>query len=58
VPLPKKVAFTIEPVYITKIICGDQHSLAIDNKYNAYSWGSNVCGQLGFESRLKEGEIE
>ena len=27
--------------------CGDQHTIAINDKYEVYSWGDNEFGQLG-----------
>lgn len=34
--------------YITKVVTGGNHNLAIDNKGNLYAWGRNDYGQLGF----------
>jgi alpha-tubulin suppressor-like RCC1 family protein len=41
VPIPRKIVFA-EQIVIVKIACGDQHSLALDNKGELYSWGSNI----------------
>ena len=57
VPIPRKITFS-EQAVISKIACGDQHSLAIDSKSNVYAWGSNILGQLGFEMKPKEYELE
>mmetsp|Transcript_106538 Transcript_106538/g.229424 ORF Transcript_106538/g.229424 Transcript_106538/m.229424 type:complete len:100 (+) Transcript_106538:286-585(+) len=34
-------------VKIVKIACGSNHTLAIDNADNVWSWGLNVKGQCG-----------
>jgi alpha-tubulin suppressor-like RCC1 family protein len=36
-----------DSVSIVYIVCGKYHALALDNKGNVYSWGSNRFGQLG-----------
>eukprot|EP01084_Bolivina_argentea_P016240 30418_1 len=44
--LPKLIEHFVENnIFITDIACGSRHCLAIDNKYNLYSWGNNIAKQ-------------
>jgi len=43
---------------ITKLSCGDSHSLTVDHEGRVFCWGANSCGQLGLtnpdDSRLRK----
>ncbi|EFN61117.1 RCC1 and BTB domain-containing protein 1 [Camponotus floridanus] len=41
---------------IVKLVCGDQHTLALTNKGNIYAWGNNDCGQVGVNNRIKSSD--
>ena len=41
---------------ITDIACGDNHCLAIDDKYNVYSWGANYYAQLARNHKVYESD--
>ena len=43
---PKRVVFE-ENVKIEKVVCGPDHSLALDDRGKIYSWGYGLNGQLG-----------
>lgn len=32
---------------ITRIVCGIEHTLALDVEHQVYAWGRNSCGELG-----------
>ena len=39
---------TLKGFNVSKIACGDYHSLALDDGGRVFSWGDNQFGQLGF----------
>eukprot|EP01130_Rhizamoeba_saxonica_P000173 TRINITY_DN10170_c0_g1_i1.p1 TRINITY_DN10170_c0_g1~~TRINITY_DN10170_c0_g1_i1.p1 ORF type:complete len:1458 (+),score=309.36 TRINITY_DN10170_c0_g1_i1:148-4374(+) len=43
---PEKVEY-LSGVYIVDIACGGEHSLALDDNNNLWSWGNGEQGQLG-----------
>ena len=45
-PTPKYVP-AFQGKQITRIACGQRHSLALDSLGQVYSWGEGRCGQLG-----------
>ncbi len=52
---PQQVAFPIGVTNWTSIACGCNHSLAIGNDGNLYTWGYNEFGQLGVGDTLDYG---
>lgn len=40
---------TLRGFNISKIACGDHHSLVLDSGGRVFTWGDNNCGQLGFD---------
>ena len=47
---PTIVPYFVENgICITRIECGQRHSLALDKELNIYSWGSNYFKQCGFD---------
>ncbi|KAK7584104.1 hypothetical protein V9T40_005067 [Parthenolecanium corni] len=44
--IPKKVS-NLDDTVIKKIVCGDEHVLAVNDVGELYVWGGNACGQLG-----------
>ncbi|KAK4553485.1 hypothetical protein LTR86_009542 [Recurvomyces mirabilis] len=48
---------TLRGFTITRIACGDNHSLALDNAGRVFTWGDNSSGQLGFDSTGGETSI-
>ncbi|KAK3628822.1 hypothetical protein LTR56_018441 [Elasticomyces elasticus] len=40
---------TLKGFELSRIACGDYHSLALDTSGRVFSWGDNSCGQLGFD---------
>eukprot|EP01130_Rhizamoeba_saxonica_P008970 TRINITY_DN3637_c0_g1_i1.p1 TRINITY_DN3637_c0_g1~~TRINITY_DN3637_c0_g1_i1.p1 ORF type:complete len:484 (+),score=96.25 TRINITY_DN3637_c0_g1_i1:703-2154(+) len=53
VPVPTKVEFPDEDVYIVNIACGDTFTSALTSDGELYCWGANNNGQLGFSSKGK-----
>lgn len=53
--LPEKLV-VIEDVKITRIACGWDHCLALDNKGKVLSWGSGQNGQWNVPSHLPMSE--
>ena len=47
-PEPKKID-ELKDHFISKLSCGDSHSMALTKKGQVYAWGEATCGQLGFE---------
>lgn len=35
---------------ITQISCGQSHSMAVNEWGQVYTWGSNACYQLGYDT--------
>lgn len=48
-PIPTKIE-SLGNIVITKLACGDSHTMAIDNEGKLYAWGAAACGQLGIEN--------
>merc|ERR550534_1430788 len=46
VPIPKMIK-TLATKHVIQIACGQNHSLALTNVGELYSWGCNSHGQLG-----------
>lgn len=46
---PRRVASVPGP--FAEVHCGEYHSLAVDSRGNAYTWGSNIFGELTRGSR-------
>lgn len=45
---PVEIGYFINnKIKVSKIVCGSQHSLILDNKGRAYSWGNSDNGALG-----------
>lgn len=40
---------TLRGFNISKVACGDHHSLALDSEGRVFAWGDNASGQLGFD---------
>lgn len=40
---------TLRGFPVTKVACGDYHSLVLDSEGRVFSWGDNSSGQLGFD---------
>lgn len=45
-PNPCRVA-GLQGVFVTQVVCGNAHTLALSDDGGLYSWGSNSYGQLG-----------
>jgi alpha-tubulin suppressor-like RCC1 family protein len=43
---PTKIDF-LDKIKISKVVCGGDHTLALSEDNNIYSWGLNMFGQLG-----------
>lgn len=48
-PTPTKIE-SLSNITITKISCGDSHTMAIDSDGKLYAWGAAACGQLGIDN--------
>ena len=48
---PKQIA-TLKGVFINRISCGAAHSMAVSKTGNAFVWGSNIRGQLGYDPKV------
>jgi hypothetical protein len=46
-PPPKKTNNTPPPHTHTQVTCGHSHSIALDDKGQAYTWGNGNYGKLG-----------
>lgn len=38
---------TNNTLIMTNVACGEAHSMALNEWGQLYTWGSNICGQLG-----------
>lgn len=47
---PRKIS-TLEHIFINRISCGAVHSMAVSKTGNAFVWGSNIRGQLGYDHK-------
>ncbi|GAX75806.1 hypothetical protein CEUSTIGMA_g3249.t1 [Chlamydomonas eustigma] len=54
-PTPKSVKGTLAEKTVTRIACGQNHSIAVDNEGAAYTWGSGSYGRLGH--RVQQDEL-
>jgi len=47
-PVPTQIT-ALKKIKISKIACGDSHSMALSENGDLYGWGAAACGQLGME---------
>ena len=47
IPVPVSTYGSISGKFISAVVCGGSHSLAIDTSGSIHSWGNNNSGQLG-----------
>jgi alpha-tubulin suppressor-like RCC1 family protein len=48
---PKKIE-SLSKIFINRISCGAAHSMAVTISGNAFVWGSNIRGQLGYDPKV------
>lgn len=51
---PKTVKGPLSEKTVTRITCGQQHSIAVDNEGGAWSWGNGGYGRLGHKVQQDE----